>query len=373
DAANSAPGQSFYDAADAYLAAGMIDASISALDSAVRAGYHDSAGLKDDTALVALHADPRWSNVVTGVVRNEKRFRKVHSDPNRVLISTADITRFWTAYDLAAKEPTIDARSGVYLREYVEPGSRGLHDFYAKKIRSSKRLAEAVDKYPRFYASMRGPASHLSNLAPTIRSVFRRMKQLYPETIYPDIYFVMGRISSAGTVADYGLLFGAEQNVASAGTPVDELPLALQRIVYQRADLPHTIAHELVHFQQHLADKHTLLDVALIEGGATFLSDLAVPDRPPPYFLTWGAAHERQVWTAFARVMEHDDVSQWIGNNGTTSRPDWPADLGYFVGYQISKAYYERASNKRDAIRDLIVLRDSEAILRGSHYASTFR
>ncbi|MEO7042305.1 MAG: hypothetical protein ABI035_08600, partial [Gemmatimonadaceae bacterium] len=41
DAANSAPGQSFYDAADAYLAAGMIDASISALDSAVRAGYHD--------------------------------------------------------------------------------------------------------------------------------------------------------------------------------------------------------------------------------------------------------------------------------------------------------------------------------------------
>jgi Predicted Zn-dependent protease (DUF2268) len=366
------PGQSFYDAADAYATAVMVDSAGAALDSAVKYGYHDSAGLAADTAFVMLQGTPLWRVVSDGVGANERQYRDHHSDPDRARISTSDITRFWHAFDLAAREPSVDVTSDVFLHDYIERGSRGLYDFYARKIRSTRRLAETVRQYPRFYASVRTQTQQGSDLEVAVRSVFRRMKELYPATIYPDVYFVIGRVTSAGTAADYGLLLGAEQNVGSPELPVDELPEALQRIVFLRADLPHTVAHELVHFQQHLAGKHTLLDVAEIEGGATFLADLAVPGRPAPYFLTWGAAHEREVWDRFAREMGRDDVSDWIGNNGTTGRPNWPADLGYFVGYQISKAYYERAANKRDAIRDLIVLESSEAILRQSHYAEKF-
>jgi hypothetical protein len=366
------PGQSFYDAADAYATAGMLDAASAVLDSAVKYGYHDGAGLASDSALVSLRGMQRWRVVRDGIDANERRYREEHSDPDRSRIATSDIPRFWHAFDLAAKEQSADAKADVFLRQYIEVGSRGLVDFYAKKIRSTRRLAETVQQFPHFYESTRAPTQQLADLEPTVRSVFRRMKELYPETIFPDVYFVIGAVRSAGTAADYGLLFGAEQNVGSPDVRVDELPEALQRIVFARADLPHTIAHELVHFQQHLAGKHTLLDVSVIEGGATFLADLVAPGRPTPYFLTWGAAHEHDVWARFAKEMTRDDVSDWIGNNGSAVRADWPADLGYFVGYRICQAYYEQAADKREAIRDLIVLERAEAILSRAHYADRF-
>ena len=367
------PGQSYYDAADAYAAAGMRDSAMVALDSAMRYRYHDSAGLLSDSVLTPLHATPRWRVIRDGVEENERRFRREHSDLDRVRISTADIASFWRAFDLAAREQSTDAKANVFLREYIAPGSEGLHDFYVKKIRSAPRLAKAVEQYPAFYASLRAATVQLSDVAPEIRTVFQRLHQLYPETIYPDVYFVVGAIRSAGTMADYGLLFGAEQNVGGPEVVVSELSEPLQRIVFARADLPRTIAHELVHFQQHLATKHTLLDDAEVEGGATFLADLLVSGRPAPYFMTWGAAHEREVWTRFAKEMNRDDVSNWIGNNDGTARADWPADLGYFVGYQICKAYYDQAANKRDAIRTLIALDDTESILRQSQYAERFK
>ncbi|MEP6730594.1 MAG: DUF2268 domain-containing putative Zn-dependent protease [bacterium] len=365
------PGQSYYDAADAFAAATMLDAASTALDSAIAHNYHDSAALMD-SVFTALRGTSHWSVLLKSIAANERRYRDDHSDPDRARITTSDIPRFWHAFDLAASAPTPEARADIFLHQYIEPGSRGLRDFYALKIRSPKRLADAAQQYPAFYAAVRSPTLRLADLEPTVRTVFRRMKELYPATIYPDLYFVVGRVSSAGTATDYGLLFGAEQNVGSPDIPLGELSEPLQRIVFPRADLPRTIAHELVHFQQRLAGKHTLLDVALIEGGASFLADLAMPGVLAPHYLTWGGAHERDVWTRFAREMNADDVADWIGNNGTTGRAAWPADLGYFVGYEISKAYYERAANKQDAIRDLILLVDSEAVLRQSHYADRF-
>ena len=118
-------------------------------------------------------------------------------------------------------------------------------------------------------------------------------------------------------MTDYGLFFGAEQNVASSSTVLDELPETRRRIVFPREELPHVIAHELVHFQQHFSDKHTLLDVALVEGAATFIAQLVLPARKVPYFRAWGAAHEREVWARFAGEMNSDSVVSWVGNSDT--------------------------------------------------------
>jgi len=43
-------------------------------------------------------------------------------------------------------------------------------------------------------------------------------------------------------------------------------------------------------------------------------------------------------------------------------------DIGYWVGYRIAGAYYARASDKRAAVRELLELRDAEAILHASGY-----
>lgn len=66
--------------------------------------------------------------------------------------------------------------------------------------------------------------------------------------------------------------------------------------------------------------------------------------------------------------MNRDSIADWIGNNTTTASAEWPADLGYYVGYEISKAYYDRQGDKKQAIQDLILLVSSEDILRLSRY-----
>jgi len=39
------------------------------------------------------------------------------------------------------------------------------------------------------------------------------------------------------------------------------------------------------------------------------------------------------------------------------------------MGYQIVEAYYDRADDKREAIRDILTIQDAEAFLDASGYA----
>ena len=47
---------------------------------------------------------------------------------------------------------------------------------------------------------------------------------------------------------------------------------------------------------------------------------------------------------------------------------DRPGDLGYWMGYLIAKAYYERARDKAKAIREILTIRDFDRFLEASGY-----
>lgn len=52
------------------------------------------------------------------------------------------------------------------------------------------------------------------------------------------------------------------------------------------------------------------------------------------------------------------------------SNPQWPPDLGYWMGYRIAKRYYEQADDKRQAVIDRINAEDNDAILEQSRYTA---
>lgn len=56
--------------------------------------------------------------------------------------------------------------------------------------------------------------------------------------------------------------------------------------------------------------------------------------------------------------------SAWLYNDVGT--PNKPGDLGYWVGYRITRAYDDKAANKRAALRTLVDLEDPTAILNVS-------
>jgi hypothetical protein len=94
----------------------------------------------------------------------------------------------------------------------------------------------------------------------------------------------------------------------------------------------------------------------------------------------YGEAHERAVWLDFkedlARNQTEDEmqtdstISTWMYNGRLPADKNHGAtDIGYWVGYRIASAYYERAKDKRAAVRELLMLPDPERLLAESGYA----
>ena len=60
--------------------------------------------------------------------------------------------------------------------------------------------------------------------------------------------------------------------------------------------------------------------------------------------------------------MDKTDLSDWLFN-GTVEKP---GDLGYWVGYRVAKSYYQRATDKKQALREIIEMTDAKAFLARS-------
>jgi hypothetical protein len=65
--------------------------------------------------------------------------------------------------------------------------------------------------------------------------------------------------------------------------------------------------------------------------------------------------------------MRGRDMQGWLYQGDAAT--DRPADLGYFVGARICRAYYDRATDKARALRTIFRLDDPEALLAESRYA----
>ena len=64
--------------------------------------------------------------------------------------------------------------------------------------------------------------------------------------------------------------------------------------------------------------------------------------------------------------MCHFNSDDWLYNANQVK--DRPADLGYYVGYKITQAYYNNAKDKKQAIVDIIEIDDPLTFLQKSCY-----
>ena len=292
------------------------------------------------------------------------------ADAARLVVD--DIVRFESVLPRALAAPDSATRVRIIEEEYLQHGTPGLQDFRrGGRIVGPEAIARNITAYPRYYASLATLDEEIAAEAPRLRAGFRRLKEMYPPTYFPDVYFIIGHLRSCGSVSERGLLIGADCYGVRGDAPTDEFSPVTRNYVHPFADMPQLVMHELVHFQQQREGKTTLLEATLIEGGAEFLSNLVMPWSTEPANHAWGVANRARIWDRFAREMHGTDTSAWIANNDRET-PDWPAALSYFVGYEIAKAYYERSADKRQAVRDLMELVDAEEILARSGYAELF-
>ena len=346
-------------------------------------------------------------------------FLAVQAPIDSVQIVTRDIPNFWRAYDLAAGKDSAE-RVRIFETVYLQPGSPGLRDWMRVRLMNrdtvrarlaragwprarldslppdslrkvtapfyersaAEELLHALAQYPRYYAGVRPTTLAVdtnSRVTQGIRRGLTRLAALYPEARFPNVYFLVGTLSTGGTTAQSGMLIGTEQSASDPATPLDELP------DWARKNFPtHTfeslvglVVHEAVHTQQKPAPEgqhDTLLRHSLGEGIADFVSELAVgPWAAHTPRQIYGRAHEHDVWVDFQDEMEiasDSIIRMWMYNGMVPPDKNHGAiDIGYWVGYRIAGAYYARAKDKRAAVRELLELRDAEAILRARGYA----
>lgn len=275
--------------------------------------------------------------------------QRVNHDPDAAELITSDIPNFWRAYDQMTPENDLF----VFKREYLDRGSAGLKDFSKARFTVCD-LVNAVESNRAFYASVRQDTLRVEGMKGRMRASFRKLKELYPEAVFPDVYFLVGANNSGGTTSDRGLLIGTER----FGGRIEEMP--------------YTVAHELVHYQQKYPEKLDLIGLSIKEGSADFIGELISGKSSNPDLPAYGDAHERELWAQIQKDNEQGDWGVWLYDANKAKARGMPKDMGYYVGYKITEAYYRRAADNRQAVKDILEIKDVRRFVNDSGYADKF-
>jgi hypothetical protein len=289
------------------------------------------------------------------------------SNPDDALLVTSDITNFWRAYDQFGR----DGQLAIFQKEYFDKGSYGLREFMRLRIRSTDNLTGTMRVRPKYYASIRESTLKVESMKDGIMASFHKLKALYPQAVFPDVYFLIGVMNSGGTTTDRGLLIGTEMYGLTPQTPYDELSDWHKAVLKTIDAIPHIVTHELIHYEQkYPKGDRNLLAQAIDEGSADFIADLASGGNINKSLHTYGNPRERELWTEFQKEMNGKDSSNWLYQGDKAK--DRPADLGYYIGYKICEAYYIRAIDKTQAIKDILEIKDFNQFLAASKYPEKF-
>jgi Predicted Zn-dependent protease (DUF2268) len=291
--------------------------------------------------------------------------------PDSARVVTSDIDHFWRAYDRAARARTERDTLRAYFEEYYLPASPGLRDFISSRIGSVYDLVRVIRSHPGFYRSIRPATARVAHNAAVIPELFHRWAQLYPDAVFPDVYFLIGRLSSGGTTSADKILIGAEMRSWTPAAPDSELSPWLRSVLRGPDSIAAIVAHELIHVNQRGdEDAQTLLSAVIREGSADFLGELISGANINAGLDRWARPRAAELWREFKRDMHGTDYSHWLYQGQGAG--DRPADLGYWMGYQITKAYYDRAGDKAAAIGRILDITDWDGFLAASGYGRQF-
>lgn len=235
---------------------------------------------------------------------------QLNRDPASVKFVTSDIGNFWRAYDLAAKETEKAKRIAIFQTEYLDKGSPGLKDFLRLRIKSAEVLVGTIDQMPKYYASIRPQTLQLNSMEKRMRAAFKKFKSIYPDAVFPDVYFLIGVANSGGTTGPSGLLIGAEMYGKTAKSPVDELSAWLRAVISTVDNVPAIVAHESCHYNQNYntaQDQRHLLGKALQEGACDTIGELISGRNINDHLKVYGKMHDAEIWRDFEADMYKPD------------------------------------------------------------------
>lgn len=281
----------------------------------------------------------------------------------------ADIARFWIAYDAIKRTDDPAERLTLIQTLYIDPGTPGLRALMAARRYTAQQYVDSIVGSPRFWTSVRPLTTRSRAAVTTLNGDVARFRRLYPQLRPATITYAIGVLRTGGTTMGDKVLIGAELALGDESVDVSDLPESYRkRLSVFFASRPfannaQNNIHEYVHTQQQ-ETQGTLAQQVLREGVAELVSELITNRKPALPVYVYGPAHDRDIRDRFRAESAGDSYDNWLWNSADNAFG--VSDLGYYVGYRIARSFYDRAADKKAAVRTLIELRyDDPAAVRG--------
>ncbi|QBA23604.1 hypothetical protein EU348_21465 [Chryseobacterium indologenes] len=267
------------------------------------------------------------------------------TDPLNAVLETKDAKNFWKAFD---KMETSTANPFV---EYIENGSPGVKSFIRNRIVNADSLYATVKKNKEEYLKTRNVLDGIGAKDKKLKASYSALKYWYPEAKFSPVYFVYGRMNTGGNSSDDGISIGTELFKNLDGV----VPL---------------IVHEMIHFQQNNRGNESLLKQALTEGGADFIAEFVSGEQMNVKAFQYGEANSDKLYKEFVTRYKSDDLRDWF--YWTSKKDDRPNDLGYWIGYKICEAYFNKQTDKHKAVHDILNIEDPFLLLKESGFLDAY-
>ena len=280
----------------------------------------------------------------------------------QINLHTEDLPRFYQAFDSVLTTTDSSKQMAFIKTLYVDKASAGLKEFMElrggnavewRKFMLNDRKS-LIEKRPWIMTVLQQQA--------TIETKIKRFKTLYPDFREGDIYFCVGINNSGGTINDKTVYIGTE--VAASNKENWAIFLVLHEFTHTQQWTQRNITRlkssELL-IKDYMATHSELLGRCIEEGMADFVAELVneedLAKTNPGGHTAFGLKNEQAIWAMFEKEMylPLDPKLGWLYNKREING-EKISDLGYFVGHQICKSYYNNSKNKKQALSEMMTL-----------------
>lgn len=267
------------------------------------------------------------------------------ADPLNAVLETKDTQNFWKAFDKMETSTT-----NPFI-EYLENGSPGVKSFITNRIINADSLYATVKKNKAEYLKTRNVLDGIGAKDKKLKASYSALKYWYPNAKFSTVYFVYGRMNTGGNSSNEGISIGTELFKNLDGV----VPL---------------VVHEMIHFQQNNKGNESLLKQALTEGGADFIAEFVSGEPMNVKAFQYGEANSDRLYKEFVTRYKTDDFRDWF--YWTSKKDDRPNDLGYWIGYKICEAYFNKQTDKHKAVHDILNIEDPFLFLKDSGFLDSY-
>lgn len=319
-------------------------------------------------------------------------FLVVHTSFSQNLI-TKDLENFREMYAQLPNAKTTEDTLNLIRDNLLANGSATFKEYIRlKEFQNNYRIKDEYLKklrlYPKYYASVlrQSEVFKSKEMIQRINAAYGKLLKIYPEAKIKPNVICIGIMDDGGKSFESGQFVGLELFTCNSFADTTEFINSKSFIDYLKAGsfdirrMDELIVHELVHLSQFKGNdeflktfKGTIQYIPLLgEGGAAFIADLVFDFKATIGPGTFNAIqykyceeNKERLWQDYKNLTDMSKISDYFYKN-TNLYP--VRSVGYYLGYQICKQYYEKAINKRKAIKEIIEVTDYDKLVTESEF-----